>query len=626
MTGDVTAKTLFDLRLERSASDLFPMLEGLYAHREDYGAFRAALLDALETGWSKRSRALKLQDLKRDLEPDWFLRSDMVGYACYTDRFAGKLSGIAEKIPYLQSLGVTYLHLMPLLEPRPRPNDGGYSVKDYRRVNPDLGSMKDLSALTKRLREENISLCIDLVVNHTAKEHDWAKKALAGDPYYQDFYHFFYDDAVPQEYERTLVEIFPNDAPGNFTYLEDHARWVWTTFNDHQWDLNWSNPWVFLEIVKVMTFLANKGVDVFRLDAVAFMWKRKGTRCQSEPEVHQILRALRACSRIASSAVIHLEEAITGPAEMLTYLGRGEHEGREGNLAYHNNLMVHYWAALATRDTRLMAKVLAENFPESLPNATYATYLRCHDDIGWAVTDEDAGAMELSGVGHREFLSRFYAGDFSGSFASGAYFQINEDTGDSRISGTLASLAGLEQAINRNDARGIELAVHRILMGTAMIASFGGIPLIYMGDEVATLNDPSFRDDPLRANDSRWLHRPMMDWARVQGASDATTPQGQVLHGTRHIMARRKALPELSAGVPTRILFPDAKEVFAFCRFAPTGPVICLYNFSETTISIPVSWLRDQGMSQVYDLLSEGPLSINASAFALLPYGRVWVV
>ena len=602
------------------------MLETLYGDREDFAAFCDALRETLRTAWRKRSRDLKLLDLKRDLEPDWFQRSDMVGYACYTDRFAGRIPDVIEKLPYLQSLGVNYLHLMPCLKPRPRPNDGGYSVQDYRKINPELGTMRDLEALTSRMRSEGMSLCVDLVLNHTAKEHEWAQKALAGDPYYKDFYHFFDDDTIPRAYERTLVEIFPNDAPGNFTFVPDHNKWVWTTFNDHQWDLNWSNPWVFREIVDVMLFLANKGVDILRLDAVAFMWKRMGTRCQSEPEVHLLLRALRACTRIAAPAVIHLEEAIVGPSEMLTYLGRGEHEGREGNLAYHNNLMVHYWSALATRDTRLMTKVLSENFPETLPNATYTTYLRCHDDIGWAITDEDAGAMGFSGFAHRDFLSRFFAGDFPGSFARGAYFQINEETGDSRISGTLASLTGLEKAQAEGDARGVELAVHRILMGNALIAAFGGIPLIYMGDEAALLNDESYRDDPLRTDDSRWLHRPMMDWARVAAAEDNASPEGQILAGTRAIMARRKATPQFHAAVPTRILFPEAPQVFAFCRFAATGPVICLFNFSEDIVSLRCDWLRAQGVAAFRDLLSGHEMDTEGGYYHLLPYGRVWAV
>ena len=475
-----------------------------------------------------------------------------------------------------------------------------------------------------KLRQNDMSLCVDLVLNHTAREHEWAQKALAGDPFYQDFYLFFDDESQTRAYERTLVEIFPNDAPGSFTYIPEAGKWVWTTFNDHQWDLNWANPWVFVEIVKIMLFLANKGVDVLRLDAVAFMWKRMGTRCQSEPEVHMLLRALRACTRISAPAVIHLEEAIVGPSEMLTYLGRGEHEGREGNLAYHNNLMVHYWSALATRDTRLMTKVLSENFPETLLNATYTTYLRCHDDIGWAITDEDAGAMGLSGVGHRDFLSRFYTGNFDGSFATGAYFQVNEDTGDSRVSGTLASLTGLEKALIEDDARAAELAVHRILMGNALIAAVGGIPLIYMGDEVGMLNDHAYRQDSLRADDSRWLHRPVMDWNRVDSAEHGDGPQSIILNETQKIMARRKATPEFHGAIPTRILFAPDHRIFAFSRVAPTGPVTCVFNFSEDIVPLPIDWLVDQGVCAFYDRLSQAPLTQSGGVVNLLPYGRFW--
>ncbi|WP_425040341.1 amylosucrase [Primorskyibacter sp. S187A] len=624
--ANLTATQVFEMRLARSAGDLWPFLDRLYGHREDYDAFRAALLKALQQGWRARPAELKTLDLRRDLEPDWFQRSDMVGYACYTGRFAGTLQGVQERIGYLRDLGVTYLHLMPCLAPRPRPNDGGYSVMDYRRINPELGTMDDLEALAGALRREGMSLCIDLVLNHTAREHDWARRAMAGDPFYQDFYLFFDDDSQPRAYERTLIEIFPNDAPGSFTFVPEMGKWVWTTFNDHQWDLNWANPWVFLEIVKVMLYLANKGVDVLRLDAVAFMWKRMGTRCQSEPEVHMLLRALRACSRIASAAVIHLEEAITGPAEMLTYLGRGEHDGREGNLAYHNNLMVHFWGALATRDTRLMRHVLRENFPEVLTNATYMTYLRCHDDIGWAITDEDAGSLGLSGPLHRAYLSDFYHGTFPGSFAEGALFQVNEETGDKRISGTLASLAGIERGLDRGDPRAVELAVHRILMGKALIAAFGGVPLIYMGDEIALLNDDSYLDDPLRADDSRWLHRPVMDWEDVAAAERGEGPAAQVLAGTKAIMVRRAALPQLHGAVPTRIVDIGPKEVFAFLRLAPTGPVLCLFNFSEETVMLSAEDMGAQGVSQFVDLLSDASLSLQDGAFALLPYGRVWVV
>lgn len=619
-------KDLFALRLNRSADDLWPMLERLYGAHPGYDAMRADLLKAMRKAAQARAADLKRQDLVRDLEPDWFQRPDMVGYVFYIDRFAGDLAAVHDKLDHLASLGVTYVHLMPCLKPRPGDSDGGYSVMDYRKVNPAYGTMDDLQALATALRARGMSLCVDMVLNHTAKEHAWAKKAAKGDPTYQDYYLMFDDDTLPKAYAQTLVEVFPDNAPGSFTHYEGLDKWVWTTFNEHQWDLNWANPQVFLEIAKIMLFLVNKGVDVLRLDAVAFMWKRMGTRCQSEPEVHEILRALRAVTRVVAPSALHLEEAIVGPAEMLTYFGRGEHDGREGNLAYHNTLMVQFWGALASRDTGLMTHTLRTHFPETLTNATYATYIRCHDDIGWAITDEDAAACGLSGTGHRGFLSDFYEGVFEGSFARGALFQANEATGDKRISGSFASLAGLERARSQDDPEAAGQAVQRMLMGNALIASFGGVPLIYMGDEIALTNDYSHLSVPEHAHDSRWIHRPRMDWALVQSAEQGQTqPEGQVLNGTRHILARRKATPQLHGGVPTRVLQSDNRGIFAFSRLAPTGPLVCLFNFTETWHHVALDWLRYHGVAKFHDALSDAPVVCDSDTFALAPYGRVWL-
>jgi amylosucrase len=617
---------IFDLRLARSAPDLFPMLDALYGARDDYPAFRDKLVKVLKKGWTDRPDDLKRLDLQRDLEPDWFQRPGMAGYVFYIDRFNGTLTGILDKLDYLEDLGITYVHLMPCLKPRPGDSDGGYSVMDYRQINPAFGTMADFEAVSAALRARGISLCVDLVLNHTAKEHAWAKKAAKGDLKYQDYYLMFDTPDMPRLYEQTLVEVFPDNAPGNFTHYPDigstGGKWVWTTFNEHQWDLNWANPAVFLEIVEVMLFLANKGVDVLRLDAVAFMWKRMGTRCQSEPEVHMMLQALRACSRIASAAVLHLEEAIVAPSEMLPYLGRGKHDGKEGNLAYHNSLMVQFWSALATRDTRLMTHVLGTHFPDRLTNATYATYIRCHDDIGWAVTDEDASAVGSSGHGHRGFLSDFYEGTFPGTFAKGALFQVNEATGDKRISGSFASLAGLEMAA---DDAARDLAVQRILMGHALIAAWGGIPLIYMGDELALLNDYGYLNDPDHAHDSRWIHRPRMDWDLAEGRQGADTPSGRVFRGTKAILARRRATEALHAGHPVRVVASGNGGVLAFQRVAPTGTLLGLFNFTESWQNLPEAWVRGQGVTRLWDALSDAPVTPHHGQIALPPYARVWL-
>ncbi|MCF3973224.1 alpha-amylase [Paracoccus sp. EGI L200073] len=614
------------MRLARSAPDLWPMLQRLYGERADYAEFCAQLEQTLRASWKARPADLKRLDLARDLEPDWFQRAGMVGYVFYIDRFAGDLPGVHERLDYLTDLGVSYVHLMPCLMPRPGDSDGGYSVMDYRRINPEYGSMADLTRLAGNLRARGMSLCVDLVLNHTAREHDWARRAAAGEAEFQDMYLMFDDETRPRAYGQTLVDIFPDTAPGSFTHYPEFGKWVWTTFNEHQWDLNWSNPRVFLEIVRIMLNLANKGVDVLRLDAVAFMWKRIGTTCQGQPEVHVLLRALRACTRIAASAVIHLEEAIVGPAEMLTYFGRGEHDGREGNLAYHNSLMVQYWGALATRDTRLMTHVLRTHFPPALTNATYATYIRCHDDIGWAVTDEDARDLGFSGRAHRAFLSDFYDGSYPTSFARGALLQFNPETGDKRISGSFASLAGLEAGLQSGDPQAAGLAIDRILMGHALIASFGGIPLIYMGDEIGLLNDDSYLDDPHHAADSRWIHRPAMDWDRAARAgADPTTPEGRILAGTRAILHRRRAVDRLHGGHPTEILDSGNAAIFACARRAPSGSILCLFNFTESWQQISGSWLRYHGLTEMRDLLSDMMVALHDDMLLLPPYGRVWM-
>ena len=516
---------------------------------------------------------------------------------------------------------------MPCLKPRPGDSDGGYSVMDYRAINPDYGTMEDFEEVARALRERGMSLCIDLVLNHTAREHAWAEAARQGDPVKQEYYLLFDDRTLPDRYEETLLEVFPDTAPGNFTFDEALQKWVWTSFNAHQWDLNWSNPEVFLEIAEVMLFLANRGVDVMRLDAVAFMWKRMGTKCQSEPEVHMILQALRAVCRIVCPAVIHLEEAIVAPEEMLPYLGRGIHDGKEGNLAYHNSLMVQYWSALAARDTRLMTHVLGSHFPAVLRNATYATYIRCHDDIGWAITEADAEAVGVTGPGHRAFLSDFYEGQFTGSFAEGALFGVNPETGDKRISGTCASLAGLERALNAEDQTSIDRAIDRMLMGHALIAGFGGVPLIYMGDEIAMLNDRSYIDDPDKQHDSRWIHRPYMDWLTVERVrrGDESSPAARVFHGLRHILDRRRKTPELHASNPVRILTPPEPAVFTMVHDAPTGQLLCAYNFTDYWTAVPGEWALMAGVRDMHDALSDRPVRLSDGNVALPPYGRVWL-
>jgi amylosucrase len=621
----VTDDALFDLRWARAEADLMAPLERLYGARADMVALRDRLREMLRGKWQARPNALRRLDLERDLNPGWFLNEKAVGYVFYVDRFCGTLRDLPDRLPYLARLGITYAHLMPCLMPRPGDSDGGYAVMDYGQIDPKLGTMADFEAAAAAMRQHGISPCIDMVLNHTAKEHAWARAARAGDPQYRDFYLMFDSDEMPRQYEKTLVEIFPNQAPGNFTHYPDIDKWVWTTFNEFQWDLNWANPEVFLAVLGLILDLANGGAEVLRLDAVAFMWKRMGSNCQNLPEVHDILQAINQAASVAAAATIFKAEAIVGPTDLVPYLGQGRHAGRVCNLAYHNNLMVQYWAALAARDTRLMTHVLGHHFPEGFRDATWATYLRCHDDIGWAITEDDADRFPpMTGPGHRRFLAEFYNGSFPGSFARGADFQVNEETGDRRTNGTTAALAGLEAALAAGDARAVDLAVNRILMGHALIASFGGMPLLYMGDELGLVNDMSYRADPDRAGDGRWMQRPEMDWSRAAAAPEAEDPAGWIWRGLAHILARRKAIPALSGAVPTQILDTGHRALFAFRRPGDAATLTALFNFTEEWQHCPTAALG-LAPGPVQEALSDTPLALQ-DMIALPPYGRLWLL
>lgn len=434
----------------------------------------------------------------------------------------------------------------------------------------------------------------------------------------------FDDDTLPRDYEKTLVDIFPAQAPGNFIFYPDMGKWVWTTFNEYQWDLNWENPEVFLAILDTILHLANKGVEVFRLDAVAFMWKRMGTSCQNLPEVHDILQALVQATRVAAPGVIHKAEAIVGPQDLVPYLGVGWQEGKVSNLAYHNNLMVQYWSSLASRDTRLMTHVLKTHFPEGFRHASFATYIRCHDDIGWAITEEDAARFPpMTGPGHRNFLADFYNGSFLGSFARGADFQSNPDTGDRRTNGSFASLAGLEAAQTPAE---VDLAIERILMGHALIASFGGVPLIFMGDEIGLMNNHSFRTDPDLADDGRWMHRPWMDWTAIKTVGKANSPAARIHMGTKAILSARAATPQIAAHVPTRVLDIGHPSLFIFERSSDDRTLICLFNFTETDQGLTPWGLRLDPARIYHDVLTSAVLALDAGMIRLPPYGRLWLL
>ena len=622
---------IFWLRFERYFEDIIYPLRELFGDRPDFSEQTEIIFSQMVAAYAIRPQPLRLLDLERQFTPDWFERSNMVGYICYPDLFAGTLAGVREKVPYLDELGITYLHLMPLLNPRPAPNDGGYAVMDYRTIKPELGTMEELKALATDLRERGISLCIDLVLNHTAKEHQWAQRAMAGEEKYLDYYYTFPDRTLPDAYEENLPEIFPDEAPGSFTWYPDMAgngRWVWTSFMEYQWDLNYNNLSVFREMMDIMLFLANQGVDILRLDAAPFIWKRMGTNCQNQPEVFQIIQIFRGLMKVVAPAVIFKAEAIVPPDRLQQYIGVKTTTGKQCELAYNNQLMVLLWSALATHKATLLSHVAHKRMLPLLIDSTVVNYLRNHDDIGWAMADEDLGEIGENPFLHRQFLNQFYTGKFPGSFAKGDLFGFNPVTKDARISGTTASLAGLEVALENQDESAIDLAIRRILLLHSAIMFHGGIPVIYMGDEMGLLNNYDYKKDPIKAKDSRWLHRPSMDWSQVDKCHNPATIEGRIYQGLLHLIKVRKSTSLLHSFALRHPMWTDNDHVWASCRDRPENSIMLLANFDDNWQSIEADLLESSGIvGNVRNLLAEGSaLNISEERLYLEPYECMWLV
>ncbi|WP_371814172.1 alpha-amylase family protein [Phycicoccus sp. HDW14] len=614
---------MFRARVERWWPDLLGSLTALYgAERAERTG--AELVTLAARAFARRPDRLHRRDLQRMLRPDWLQEPSMVGYAAYTERFAEDLHGVGERLDYLDELGVTYLHLMPLLRPRDGDNDGGYAVADYRQVRSDLGTMDDLTGLADSLHERGMSLVLDLVLNHVAREHEWARRAREGTLRYRSYFHVFPDRRLPDAYERTLPEVFPDFAPGNFTWDDDLDGWVWTTFNEWQWDVNWGNPDVLTEYAQIVLDLANHGVDVLRLDAIAFMWKRLGTDCQGQPEVHAITQALRAVTRMACPAVAFKAEAIVAPTKLLAYLGQGEHTGKVSDVAYHNSLMVQVWSMLAARDVRLAAHALG-SLPRKPSTATWLTYLRCHDDIGWAIMDEDAAAVGVTGHGHRHFLADWYSGDFWGSSARGLVFQFNPYTGDRRTSGTAASLIGLEAAEESAAPEEVEEAAAALRLAHAVVLGWGGLPVLWSGDELGQPNDPAWAQEPGHEDDNRWAHRPRLDWSRAASRHDPSTVAGRVFGDLVALVRARASLPHLHASVETTIGPVDDPGVLVTLRDHPLGRMAGVYNVTPEERVWPGWRVHELGLADAVDAVTGDPLPWRGSDVHLPPYAALWL-
>ncbi|MFZ6028007.1 MAG: amylosucrase [Chloroflexota bacterium] len=605
-------RQLFLQRVQEHFPALFHLYHRLYHQQYDFFYYLEDLLKRIAGCWLERQPALRDLDTQREADPQWFLSNQMVGGVCYVDLFAGNLAGIREQIPYFKALGLTYLHLMPLFKAPQPENDGGYAVSSYREVDPRLGSMAELQNLAQALRHNGISLVLDLVFNHTSDEHKWAQRALAGDLAYQSFYYIFPDRQMPDAYERHLREIFPDEHPGAFTYRPEIDCWVWTTFHAYQWDLNYANPAVFNHMSEEMLFLANAGVEVLRLDAVAFIWKQMGTSCENLPEAHILIQAFNAVARIAAPALVFKSEAIVHPDDVVRYIAPGECQ-----LSYNPLLMALLWSSLATREVSMLRQALEERFTIP-PACAWVNYVRCHDDIGWTFSDEDAARLNIHGYDHRKFLNDFYTGRFPGSFARGLPFQENPKTGDCRISGTCASLAGLEKALKQETADEVDLAIRRILLIHGIILTIGGVPLIYLGDEIGTLNDYTYTQDAAKADDSRWTHRPSRNISETEKRGDITTVQGKIYQGLRRLIQLRKTQGAF-CGSEMEVIPVQDNAILGFVRRHGTERVLVLANFSEEEQCVPANTLRIYGLNYAFtDLMRDTPLAF--ADVSLAPY------
>jgi amylosucrase len=614
----------FDRRLDEYWPKLFCLLFELYGGRYDFFYHLEEILLTAATAWHHRPESLRQVDRHRINEPEWFASQKVVGGALYVDLFNENLGKLCESIDYFKDLGLTYLHLMPLFAVRPGNNDGGYAISNYRSVDPRLGTIEDLKKLAETLRAAGISLVLDFVFNHTSDDHYWANQAKAGVREFQQYYFIFPDRTLPDQYERTLREIFPTVRRGNFTWHDGMQRWVWTTFNSFQWDLNYSNPAVFRAMLEEMFFIADTGIDILRLDAVAFIWKQMGTSCENLPKAHTLIQAFNCLARIATPGLLFKSEAIVHPDDVVKYV-----DPLECQISYNPTLMALLWESLATRETRLLNRSLSHR--HHLPDGTaWVNYLRCHDDIGWTFDDADAAAIGINAYNHRQFLNRFYSGQYQGSFARGVPFQENTDTGDMRIAGTLASLAGLERAIELDDEQEKDLSIRRMLLLQGITLSIGGIPLLYLGEEWGMLNDYDFVQDPAKAGDTRWIHRPKMKWEFLKELEDASSTaaasiRGRIFRALQKLIATRQKLPAL-AGQKMELLVTGNVHLLGFVRMHESHRLIVLANFSEFPQTISGNQIRTAGLGRFFEDALSGQTHGTSQDLPLGPYQIMWLV
>ena len=596
-----TAKKIYKERFERH----FDELRWLYMELYDNSSMFAELCDKMEGFYKERGKDLKALDEKREKQPDWYKQNDMLGMMFYIDNFAGNMKGVKSKLDYIEKCNVNYIHLMPFLETPKGRSDGGYAVSDFRKVQENLGTMEDLEKLTDACHKKGINVCMDFVMNHTSEDHEWAKKARQGDGEYMSRYFFFDNSYIPSLYEKTVPQVFPTTAPGNFTYLQEEGHFVMTTFYPYQWDLNYKNPRVFNEMMYNFLYLANKGIDIIRIDAVPYIWKELNTSCRNLSQVHTIVRMMRMIGEIVCPGILLLGEVVMEPEKVVPYFGTVEKP--ECHMLYNVTTMATTWHTVATRDVRLLKKQL--DIVNSLPkDYVFLNYLRCHDDIGWGL---DYGTLMTEGIGersHKKYLNDYFQG------YDGNSNNADPVTGDARFCGTTASMCGVEKAGFENDEAAMEKAIQMDVMLHAYMFMQSGIPVLYSGDEIGQVNDYTYKEDPDKAPDSRYIHRGAMNWELAGNISKKDTVEAKIFHSLEQLEQLRKKEKVFVSNADTWTIETWDNSVLCMGRYFEGEKIIGLFNFSEHD---KTAWINETDGDYV-ELISGKemkPIGVNIPAY-----------
>ena len=602
---------IFAQRMEKHQDELRWLYMELYGNDAMY----AELCEQMHDYYLKRSTELKKRDIKKEKNPDWFKEKEMLGMMLYIDNFAGNLKGVEKKLAYLKECNVNCLHLMPFLDTPKGKSDGGYAVADFRKVRPDLGTMKDLARLTEKCHENGMNVCMDFVMNHTSEEHEWAKRARAGEGEYMSRY-FFYDNGdIPARYEETVPQVFPTTAPGNFTWLPEIGHYVLTTFYPYQWDLNYRNPRVFNEMMYNFLFLANQGMDIIRIDAVPYIWKELGTSCRNLKEVHTIVRMMRMIAEIVCPSVILLGEVVMEPEKVVPYFGTVEKP--ECHMLYNVTTMATTWNSIATRDIRLLKKQM--DIVSRLPKQyTFLNYLRCHDDIGWGLDFDTMKQWGMEEPSHKRYLNDYFTGKIADSISRGELYNDDPVTQDARFCGTTASMCGIEAAGFEGNAEKMQTAIQEDLMLHAYMLTQSGIPMLYSGDELGQVNDYSYKEDAEKVSDSRYLHRGIFQWILADKRKDLSTVQGQLFQMLNRLeqIRRQENVFSQEAEVYTYDVHNDS--ILGILREYKGERFIALFNFSENE---QTAWMQEEG---IFRNLVNGEI-VEVKDSVLKGYEFVWM-